>query len=144
MPIRLIVAESAGQTLSRTTVNEEEERIRAHSNRLPSGFYRTYYETSQTACCFVNRDTHPKHREFPDLKITADNAFQSIGSFSLAHDLKRERIERQLIWNKKIKSSSYISAFDDIGKFLQITLYAEQDFIMTIASGSLCVHQWPG
>ncbi|KAG9382477.1 hypothetical protein A1F94_006398 [Pyrenophora tritici-repentis] len=98
------------------TVNEEEERIRAHSNRLPSGFYRTYYETSQTACCFVNRDTHPKHREFPDLKITADNAFQSIGSFSLAHDLKRERIERQLIWNKKIKSSSYISAFDDIGK----------------------------
>ncbi|KAF2848718.1 hypothetical protein T440DRAFT_480772 [Plenodomus tracheiphilus IPT5] len=94
------------------TFSEVDERVRAPKSILPSKLYRTYYETSNTLCCFVSKDTHPKHREEPDLKIADGNGFQSIGTFSLARDLTRPRIERQLVWNKKIEASSFISAFD--------------------------------
>ncbi|OAG17588.1 hypothetical protein CC77DRAFT_1033476 [Alternaria alternata] len=96
------------------TFDQAPELTRAASGTLPSSIHRTFYETSQTACCFVNKDTHPKHREVPDLKISDENAFQSIGSFSLPTDLTRERIERHLVWNKKINPSSYISGFNDL------------------------------
>ncbi|CAN9255089.1 unnamed protein product [Alternaria alternata] len=96
------------------TFDQAPELTRAASGTLPSSIHRTFYETSQTACCFVNKDTHPKHREVPDLKISDENAFQSIGSFSLPTDLTRERIERHLVWNKKINPSSYISGCNDL------------------------------
>ncbi|KAI4649862.1 uncharacterized protein J4E79_009708 [Alternaria viburni] len=96
------------------TFDQTDELVRASSGRLPSSLHRTYYETSQTYCRWVDIDTHPKHREFPDLKISEGMGFQSIGSFVLEDDLTRERIERQLVWNKKIEPTSYISAFDDL------------------------------
>ncbi|KAG9195616.1 hypothetical protein G6011_00737 [Alternaria panax] len=101
------------------TFDQTAERIRAASGTLPLSIYRTFYETSQTTCCFVNRDTHPKHRESPDLKISDENAFRSIGSFFLPTDLTREHIERQRIWNRKTNPSSYISGFDDLRHAIQ-------------------------
>ncbi|KAI8941663.1 hypothetical protein NX059_002875 [Plenodomus lindquistii] len=94
------------------TFSKSAERIRASSSILPEKFYRTYYETSNSLCCWVSKDTHPKHREEPDLKIADGNAFQSIGTFKFSRDLTRPRIERHLVWNKKVDPSSLISVFN--------------------------------
>jgi hypothetical protein len=96
--------------------SEGPERRRDNSRMLPSELNRTYYETSNTLCQFVNKHTHPKHRSNMRLKIQPGNAFQSLGTFVIMNDLTRERIERHLVWNKKRDPSSFISAFNHLRK----------------------------
>ena len=48
--------------------------------------------------------------------IEDKNAFQSIGRFSL-EVLTREGIERQLIWNKKVDPSCFVSTINELSKF---------------------------
>ncbi|KAH7084434.1 hypothetical protein FB567DRAFT_82437 [Paraphoma chrysanthemicola] len=96
--------------------NEEPERRRHHSNMLPRKLYRTQYETSTTLSRYVDKHTHPKHRSNIQLKIQSWYAFQSLGMFQMREDLTRERIERHLVWNKKIDPSSLISAFNDLDR----------------------------
>jgi hypothetical protein len=83
---------------------------------VPAYFHRTSYETSITLSEYTSKDTHAKHREQPELRITKGNAFQAVCPFTLDKDLNRERIERHLIWNKKRDPSSYISAFNGLCK----------------------------
>jgi hypothetical protein len=92
------------------------------SKIVPPFFYRTGYETSVTLSAYTSKDTHAKHREQPKLKISNGNAFQAICKFILRNDLNRERIERQLKWNKRKDPSSYISVFNKLCKYRQISL----------------------
>jgi hypothetical protein len=85
---------------------------------VPDSFLRTGYETSITLSDYTSKDTHAKHREEPHLRITSGNAFQAIAKFTLPGDLNRERIERHLIWNKKMNPSCYISAFNRLCKLI--------------------------
>jgi hypothetical protein len=84
---------------------------------LPPALFRTHYETSNTLSRYVDKHTHPKHRSNIQLKIKEGYAFESIGAFHLERGLTRERIERHLVWNKKIDPSALISAFNDISEF---------------------------
>jgi hypothetical protein len=88
---------------------------------VPPDFWRTSYETSITLSSNTSKATHAKHRDRKDLRLEAHNAFQAICEWDLMKDLNRERIERQLIWNKKEDPSSYISTFDSLGMFLDST-----------------------
>jgi predicted transcriptional regulator len=83
---------------------------------LPTSFYRTFYETSVTLSSRVSKDTHVKHRERQDLKITKGNAFQAVGRVVLERDLTKQRIERHLVWNKKRGPSTWISVFNALRK----------------------------
>jgi hypothetical protein len=53
------------------------------------------------------------------LKINKPNAFHAISAFSVRKKLHREDIERQLIWNKVVDPSSYISNFNKQSKSTQ-------------------------
>jgi len=97
----------------------EKERNDDRANIVPSSFYRTFYEISITLSAYVSKDTHAKHRERPDLKISEGNAFQAVSPFTAENDLTRERIERHLIWNKKKDPSSYISVFNGLCMMMQ-------------------------
>lgn len=61
-------------------------------------------------------DTLVRHRDKPDLRLDDDNAFQSIGGFIPSEDLKSERIERHLEWQRKVDPTSYVSAFNNLSK----------------------------
>jgi hypothetical protein len=108
-----------------STFSQDAERARGkrRSHIVPESFHRTGYETSITLSDYTSKDTHAKHREEPHLKITAGNAFQAIAKFTLGDDLNRERIERHLIWNKKVNPSCYISTFNKLSKFECLTLF---------------------
>ncbi|KAJ4357032.1 hypothetical protein N0V95_002838 [Ascochyta clinopodiicola] len=84
------------------------------SKMIPSFFYRTFYETSKTLCSRVSKDTHAKHRERPDLKISPGNAFQAIGEPDFSKAVTKEGIERQLNWNKACDPSQWISVFNEL------------------------------
>jgi hypothetical protein len=101
--------------------SQKPERIRQHSNILPTALFRTHYETSTTLSRNVDEHTHPKHRANIRLKLGDKNSFRSIGNFAMSKDVTRERIERHLVWNKKIDPSSFISAFNHISKIPQGT-----------------------
>jgi hypothetical protein len=104
----------------------ETHREKNKSKIIPKYFYRTSYETSITLSGYTSKDTHAKHREQPELRITKGNAFQAICPFTITSDMTRERIERHLIWNKKRDPSSYVSAFNKLCKSSRGTPVANQ------------------
>ncbi|EAT79237.1 hypothetical protein HBH56_210160 [Parastagonospora nodorum] len=97
----------------------EQDRQTRKSEIVPPDFRRTSYETSITLSSNTSKATHAKHRDRKDLRLEAHNAFQAICVWDLMKDLNRERIERQLIWNKKEDPSSYISTFDSLDAALR-------------------------
>jgi hypothetical protein len=99
-----------------STFGEEAELVRRHNKLLPSGFFRTFYETSATLSSNVSVDMHTKHRDRKKLKIQDGVAFQPVAEFTIPGYLHREGIERQLVWNQKENSSGYISVFNAIGR----------------------------
>lgn len=68
-------------------------------------------------CYNVNKDTLPLHRQAEGVIIEEKNAFQSLGLFYMPNDFTPGRIERHLIWNKKIDPSSFVSTFDKLREF---------------------------
>jgi hypothetical protein len=128
-PIRMYVfiAYIVSRLTSLSTFSQDAEKVRekSRSHIVPESFYRTGYETSITLSDYTSKDTHAKHREEPNLRITAGNAFQAIAKFTIGDDLNRERIERHLIWNKKVNPSCYISTFNELSKFAFLILFEE-------------------
>lgn len=84
---------------------------------LPPTLYRTFYEISATLSSRVSKDTHVRHRENEELKLREGNAFQTVGEVKFEKNLTKEGIERHLVWNKKQDPSTWISMFDEWGKF---------------------------
>ena len=80
---------------------------------MPEYFYRAFHETSGTLSCYVTKDcwpsVHPKYKK--------GAAFQSLNEFLPVRDLTFERVMRHFNWQQKNPTTSYISVFDNYGKY---------------------------
>jgi hypothetical protein len=98
-----------------STFDRQEERMRAHGNKLPLVVYRYYSELSATLSAYVVPDSHKNHPERPRLMLEKGNGFQAVAEPKPHKDITRERFERHFIANRIRDPSSCISTTSSRG-----------------------------
>lgn len=88
--------------------------------KLKKKLYRVTSENKATLAANNPIDVHPKHREMPGLKLRNTNYFQAMATWDPLKDLVRGRMDRHLNWSRLNDISSYISAFDSLGKLRSV------------------------